>query len=61
MGRIKIPGQSRQKSSRDTISMEKKKLGMVAFACHPSISVKSKIQGLQSRLTWTKSKTLSPK
>jgi hypothetical protein len=35
MGRIKIPGQPRQKSLQDPISMEKK-LGVVVCSCHPS-------------------------
>jgi hypothetical protein len=38
-----------------------KKMGMVVHACHPSYRRKLKIRGLQSRLVWAKSKTLSPK
>jgi hypothetical protein len=43
-----------QNSSQDPIS-EKKKLGMVVHACHPSYRGKGKI-GLWPRLAWAKSK-----
>jgi hypothetical protein len=42
------------------ISMEKK-LGVVAYACHPSHWRKHKIGELHSRPAWAKSETLSPK
>jgi hypothetical protein len=39
----------------------RKELGIVAHACHPSYGRKHKIRELQSRPAWTKSKTLVPK
>jgi hypothetical protein len=38
-----------------------KKLNMVVCACHTSSGRKYRIGGLRSRLTWAKTKTLSPK
>jgi hypothetical protein len=37
------------------------KLGIVVPACHPRDNGKHKIGGLQVRLAWAKSETLSPK
>jgi hypothetical protein len=43
IGRIKAPGQTRQKSLQDPISMEK--VGMAACSCHPSKKYKIKDHG----------------
>jgi hypothetical protein len=53
MGRIAVPSQNRQKSSQDPDTL--------VYTCHPSHGGKSKIGGLQFRLAWEKSETLSQK
>jgi hypothetical protein len=55
-----IQGQPGQKNLQDPILMEKN-LGVMVHTYHPSYSRKHKIGGSQSRLPWSKSKTLSPK
>jgi hypothetical protein len=61
--RFAVSNQSRQKNVEEQISTEKKKrnLGMVVHVCHSRRNGKLKIEGSWSRLTWAKSKTLSPK
>jgi hypothetical protein len=59
-GRTVVPGESRQKSSQDTITMEKR-LRMVAGVCLPIDGEKHKIGGPQSRPACTESETLSSK
>jgi hypothetical protein len=52
--RIAAPGQARQKSLWDPISPEKKKLEVVAHACHCSYGGKFKIGVSRSRPAWAK-------
>jgi hypothetical protein len=57
--RIKVPGQPGQKKKFRRPHLNRKKLHMVVHSFHPSYGGKSKIKGLQFRLTWVKSENLS--
>jgi hypothetical protein len=58
--RIMVPGQPRQKKLMRP-HLNGKELAVAAHICHPCYCRRLKIGGSNSRLTWSKSETLSPK